>query len=204
MGEYLRGVGTIGGWNHAESGARILVPDNSRTRLYGHALHRPRLRAGCVRDGPDRHRRKLCAFWRDRGLLWSSGARSPIARQIAVALVLGLNLHLFEHVTVKMEWRRLKSHVWNSPWAWLLGGVAAIFALIAWRFYARFRAMCRTVRDEFTNVIKSTYPQVELHFEANGDLTVRAGDSPGRFIDMASVYSAVARLPGMGRDRRPD
>src|SRR4051794_13179327 len=86
------------------------------------------------------------------------------------------------------------------PWAWLLGGIAVTFAVFVCRLYVRFRSMCRTVRDEFTNVIKSTYPQVELHFEANGDLAVRAGDSPGRFIDMASVYSAVARLPGMGRD----
>src|SRR5262249_25190127 len=67
-------------------------------------------------------------------------------------------------------------------------------------FYSRYRAMCRSVRDDLSRYVESNHPGVQLVWQPQGNLELRAAVGGPRVIDMADVYSAVGRLPGMGRD----
>jgi hypothetical protein len=85
-------------------------------------------------------------------------------------------------------------------WFWVIAGALVIVAAVARWFYSRYRAMCRTVRDELATLVKSNHPEVELTWLPQGDLDLCTANGRHRVIDMADVYVAVARLPGMGRD----
>ena len=85
-------------------------------------------------------------------------------------------------------------------WFWAIAGALLLVAAVARWFYSRYRAMCRTVRDELANLVKSNYPDVELTWQPQGNLDLCTANGKHRVIDMADVYVAVARLPGMGRD----
>jgi hypothetical protein len=85
-------------------------------------------------------------------------------------------------------------------WLWVIVGVlAAVMAVARW-FYSRYRAMCRTVRDELSRFLEANYPVVQLTWQPQGNLELRAASAGPRVIDMADVYAAVGRLPGLGRD----
>jgi hypothetical protein len=85
-------------------------------------------------------------------------------------------------------------------WIWVIAGALVIVAAVARWFYSRYRAMCRTVRDELARFLESNYPGVQLTWLPQGDLELRAANDGHRVLDMADVYAAVGRLPGMGRD----
>jgi hypothetical protein len=85
-------------------------------------------------------------------------------------------------------------------WLWAIAGALVIFTTVARWFYARYRAMCRTVRDELSRELETHYPGVQLTWQPQGNLELRAANGGPRVIDMADVYVAVGRLPGMGRD----
>jgi hypothetical protein len=86
--------------------------------------------------------------------------------------------------------------------SWLLAIIVALVILAGvplW-FYSRYKAMCRTVRDELSNFLKSNYPDGQLCWQPLGNLEIQTPNGGHRVIDMANVYVAVGRLPGMGRD----
>jgi hypothetical protein len=85
-------------------------------------------------------------------------------------------------------------------WVWVIAVALVVVAAVARWFYARYRAMCRTVRDELSRFLESHYPGVQRTWQPQGDLELRAANGGHRVIDMADVYVAVGRLPGMGRD----
>jgi hypothetical protein len=85
-------------------------------------------------------------------------------------------------------------------WLWVIAVLFVVVTAAARWFYSRFRAMCRSVRDDLSKYLGSNHPGVQLTWQTDGNLELRAADSGPRVIDMADVYSAVGRLPGMGRD----
>jgi hypothetical protein len=85
-------------------------------------------------------------------------------------------------------------------WLWVIAGAFVLVAAVARWFYSRYRAMCRTVRDELSKVLESNYPGVQVTWQPQGNLELRNANGGHRVLDMADVYVAVARLPGMGRD----
>jgi hypothetical protein len=85
-------------------------------------------------------------------------------------------------------------------WLWVILGALVIVTAVARWFYSRYRAMCRTVRDELSRFLESNYSGVQLTWQPQGNLELRAANRGPRIIDMADVYAAVGRLPGMGRD----
>jgi hypothetical protein len=85
-------------------------------------------------------------------------------------------------------------------WLWVIAGALVVIAVAVRWFYARYRAMCRTVRDELSAFIGSHYPNLQLAWQPNGNLDLCAANGGQWVIDMADVYVAVARLPGLGRD----
>ena len=85
-------------------------------------------------------------------------------------------------------------------WLWVIAGGLVIVAVVARRYYSRYRAMCRTVREELSERLKSNYPHVELTWQPQGNLDLCTANGGHRVIDMSDIYVAVGRLPGMGRD----
>jgi len=85
-------------------------------------------------------------------------------------------------------------------WLWVILVVAAVVVIWLQRFQSRYRAMCRTVRDELVQVLKDKYPEIEVAWSQQGNLMVQSKTTGARMLDMADVYVAVGRLPGMGRD----
>jgi hypothetical protein len=85
-------------------------------------------------------------------------------------------------------------------WLWVIAGAFVLVAAVAQWFYSRYRTMCRTVRDELARFLESNYPGVQLTWQQQGNLEVRNANGGHRVLDMADVYVAVGRLPGMGRD----
>jgi hypothetical protein len=60
--------------------------------------------------------------------------------------------------------------------------------------------MCRIVREELSERLRTNYPHVELTWQPQGNLDLRTANGGHRVIDMSDVYVAVGRLPGMGQD----
>jgi hypothetical protein len=85
-------------------------------------------------------------------------------------------------------------------WLWVTAGAFVIVLAAARRFYARYKAMCRTVRDELSRFLKSHYPDVDLILQPQGNLDLYTTGGGHRVIDMADVYATVGRLPGLGHD----
>jgi hypothetical protein len=85
-------------------------------------------------------------------------------------------------------------------WLWVIAGALIIVAVVARRYYYRYTAMCRTVREELSERVKSSCPDVELTWQPQGNLDLRTANGEHRVIDMSDVYVAVGRLQGMGRD----
>ena len=52
-------------------------------------------------------------------------------------------------------------------WLWVILVVAAVVVIWLQRFQSRYRAMCRTVRDELVQVLKDKYPEIEVAWGAN-------------------------------------
>ncbi|MFN3648213.1 MAG: hypothetical protein ACK47B_01430 [Armatimonadota bacterium] len=86
------------------------------------------------------------------------------------------------------------------PWLWIVIGVVLLLALAARSHYNRFRAMCRTVREELPKLLKERHPEVEVLGEEQGNLLLRMPDGRQRVWEMEDLYVAVGRLPGLGRD----
>lgn len=86
------------------------------------------------------------------------------------------------------------------PWLWIVFGVVVIIAAAVRSFYRRWRGMCRRVREEFAEFVRQHHPGAEVTGEQLGNLVVRLPDGGERVWEMADVYAAVARLPGMGAD----
>jgi hypothetical protein len=85
-------------------------------------------------------------------------------------------------------------------WLWLIAGAVVIVAALARWFSSRYKAMCRTVREELSKRLESNYPDGQLSWQPLGNLDVCTANGGHSVIDMADVYVAVGRLPGMGRD----
>ena len=85
-------------------------------------------------------------------------------------------------------------------WLWVIAGGLVIVAVVARRYYSRYRAMCRTVREELSERLKSDYPHVELTWQPQGNLDLCTANGGHRVIDMSDIYVAVGRLPSMGGD----
>lgn len=84
-------------------------------------------------------------------------------------------------------------------WLWVIVAVLVLLFLLARSYYKRFRGMCRTVRDELTELLKTRRPDLEVVGEPQGNLVLRSGEAE-RVWELVDVYVSVARLPGMGRD----
>lgn len=82
-------------------------------------------------------------------------------------------------------------------YGWIVLGVL-VMVLAARAFYARFRGMCRRVREELTDRAKAELPGVVEVREHMGNLVLRMEDGSERTWEMADIYAEVARLPGMG------
>jgi hypothetical protein len=87
-----------------------------------------------------------------------------------------------------------------QPWGWALLALFAVIVLVARSFYARFRGVCRRVREELTEWAPKRFPGTAVVGEQMGNLVVRLPDGAERIWEMADIYTAVARLPGMGQD----
>jgi hypothetical protein len=85
-------------------------------------------------------------------------------------------------------------------WLWVIGGAFVIVAVVARWFSSRYKAMCRTVRQELSKYFESNYPDGQLSWQPLGNFDLCTANGGHRVIDMADVYAAVGRLPGMGRD----
>lgn len=85
-------------------------------------------------------------------------------------------------------------------WFWVIFAIAALPVLVVWLFYSRFRKMCRAVRQEIGQYLREQHPEFEVVGERQGNLVVRHKDGAERVWEMADVYAAVGRLPGMGAD----
>jgi len=88
-----------------------------------------------------------------------------------------------------------------SGWLGVLLVVVGLLALAIRSFYGRFRGMCRRVRDELTELIKSAHPEFQSVEEQRGNLVLRRADGSEVVWELADLYADVARLPGMGQDR---
>jgi hypothetical protein len=87
-----------------------------------------------------------------------------------------------------------------SGWFWVILAIVALPVLAAWLFYSRFRKMCRTVRSEIGPFFREKHPDFAVIGEQQGNLLVRQPDGAERVWEMVDVYTAIARLPGMGAD----
>jgi hypothetical protein len=85
-------------------------------------------------------------------------------------------------------------------WFWVIVAIVGVPVLVVWLFYSRFRKMCRTVRSEIGPFLRETHPDFAVVGERQGNLLVRHPDGAERVWEMVDVYTAVARLPGMGAD----
>jgi hypothetical protein len=86
-------------------------------------------------------------------------------------------------------------------WLWGVLITAGLLFLAVRSFYQRFRGMCRRTREELTALLHQDYPDVSVLREERGNLVIRCeGEGEERVWEMADLYSAVARLPGMGQD----
>lgn len=85
-------------------------------------------------------------------------------------------------------------------WLWVIVAIVALPVLVLWLFISRFRKMCRTVRGEIGLYLREQHPEFEVVGERQGNLLVRCRDGAERIWEMADVYAAVGRLPGMGAD----
>jgi hypothetical protein len=85
-------------------------------------------------------------------------------------------------------------------WFWVIVAILALPVLAVWLFYSRFRKMCRTVRSEIGKFLREKHPDFNVIGEQQGNLLVRQPDGAERVWEMVDVYTAVARLPGMGAD----
>ena len=85
-------------------------------------------------------------------------------------------------------------------WLWVIVAAVVLIVAVARIFYARYRRMCQTVRDELTEFLKANHPEVEVLGERLGNLVVRTKDANEKVFELADVYVAVAQLPGMGKD----
>jgi hypothetical protein len=85
-------------------------------------------------------------------------------------------------------------------WFWLILAILGLPVLAVWLFYSRFRKMCRTVRGEIGQFLREKHPDFAVIGEQQGNLLVRQPDGVERVWEMVDVYTAVARLPGMGAD----
>jgi len=83
-------------------------------------------------------------------------------------------------------------------WPWVLF-ILTVLLIGVRSFYTRFRGVCRRTREELQELLRRDYPGVEVLREERGDLIVRSG-AQEQVWEMADLYSAVAQLPGMGRD----
>jgi hypothetical protein len=86
------------------------------------------------------------------------------------------------------------------PWAWALILIAAAVFLFIRAFYARFRGVCRRVREDLQKFVPAQYPGVEVLGERMGNLVLRTPDQPELVFELADLYAEVMRLPGMGAD----
>src|SRR5262245_11382228 len=85
-------------------------------------------------------------------------------------------------------------------WFWVIVVIVALPVLAVWLFYSRFRKMCRVVRGEIGQFLRETRPDFAVVGERQGNLLVRHPDGAERVWEMVDVYTAVARLPGIGAD----
>jgi hypothetical protein len=85
-------------------------------------------------------------------------------------------------------------------WLWVIVVIVGVPVIALWLFISRFRKMCRAVRGEIGTYLTQKYPEMEVIGERQGNLVVRKKDGAETVWEMADVYTAVARLPGMGRD----
>jgi hypothetical protein len=85
-------------------------------------------------------------------------------------------------------------------WFWVIVALVAVPVLAVWLFYSRFRKMCRAVRSEIGPFLREKHPDFAVVGERQGNLLVRHPDGAERVWEMVDVYTAVARLPGMGAD----
>lgn len=86
---------------------------------------------------------------------------------------------------------------------WIAGVIAVVLLLLlakARAFYARFRRMCRGIREELTQLLGEDHPDAKVLREEHGNLIVRMPDGSERVWEMEEIYTAVASLPGMGAD----
>jgi hypothetical protein len=95
-----------------------------------------------------------------------------------------------------MEAEMLGLPIWFS----VILAILALPVLPVWLFYSRFRKICRTVRSEIGQFLRENHPDFQVIGEQQGNLLVRQPDGAERVWEMAEVYTAVARLPGMGAD----
>jgi hypothetical protein len=84
--------------------------------------------------------------------------------------------------------------------AWIIGGVVVILVVRVRMLYSRFRRMCRGVREELTHRVRTEVSGVAAVHERLGNLVVRLEDGSERVWELSDVYTAMARLPGMGAD----
>jgi hypothetical protein len=85
-------------------------------------------------------------------------------------------------------------------WLWVTAVILAIPIVAIWLFVSRFRKMCRTVRLEIGEYLKQNLPELEVVREQQGNLVLRNREGAENVWEMADIYTAVGRLPGMGRD----
>lgn len=85
-------------------------------------------------------------------------------------------------------------------WGWIVLLLILVPVLLGWRFYTRFRGMCRGIREEMGGFLKSRYPGTEVLREEMGNLVLGLPDGSEKLLEMAEVYTGVAQLPAMGAD----
>jgi len=85
-------------------------------------------------------------------------------------------------------------------WGWVLVVVLLVPVLLGWAFLRRFWGMCARIRAELPEFLAAEFPGVGVLGERNGDLLVRTPEGE-RVWEMADLYTAAARLPGLAAER---
>lgn len=85
-------------------------------------------------------------------------------------------------------------------WAWAVLAAVVLIALAVRSYYLRFRAMCRSVREDLREFLKQHYPHVEVLEERQGNLVLRTPDRGELVWELADVYADVAQLSRAGED----
>jgi hypothetical protein len=78
-------------------------------------------------------------------------------------------------------------------WVWVVVVLLGLPVLIVWLLYARFRKMCRNVREELGRYVREHHPELEVVGEREGNLVVRHRGGAEQIWEMADLYVAVGR-----------